>query len=137
MDFSLSNEKIASGFLRQSVNQKVAYGFGKPFVLAVDCDDDELKERYSEMWDKFITPYLRKQIKNIALESINKGIGWGFVYIDDNGDLKLISTKSETVYPKWIDGNHENIDALVRDYYNLEYTDKYHQSNSIVSSQKI
>ena len=48
---TVSNEKIASGFLRQSVNQKVAYGFGKPFIIAVDCDNDDLKDRYSNAWD--------------------------------------------------------------------------------------
>ena len=121
---NVSNQKIASGFLRQSVNQKVAYGFGKPFVLSVDCEDDKIKDRYSEVWDSFITPYFRKQIKSIAKEAINKGIGWGFVYIDENGELKLMNVKSETIYPKWIDGNHEQLDAIVRDYIDKVYTDE-------------
>ena len=120
-----SNEKIASGFLRQSVNQKVAYGFGKPFVISIDCDDDDLKKKYSEAWDIFVTPYIRKQIKNIAKEAINNGIGWAFVYIDENTtDLKLINVKSETIYPKWTDGNHESLEAVVRDYIDKVYTDE-------------
>jgi len=121
---TLINEKIASGFLRQSVNQKVAYGFGKPFVLAVDCEDDKLKDRYSQAWDNYITPFFRKQIKSIVLEAINKGKGWGFVYIDENSDLKLIKTNAETIYPKWVDGNHDKFDAIVRDYIDKIYTDE-------------
>ena len=129
---SLSNEKIASAFVRQSVNQKVAYGFGKPFVLNVDLINDdeteksqEQKDRYSKLWDDFITPYFRKQIKSIAKEAINNGIGWGFVYIDqDTEELRLINVKSETIYPKWTDGNHEKLDNIVRDYIDLNYTDE-------------
>lgn len=120
-----SNERIASGFLRQSVNQKVAYGFGKPFVIAVDCEDDRLKEKYSEAWDNYITPDFRKQIKSIAKEAINNGIGWGFIYIDsETQELRIINVKSETIYPKWTDGNHEKTEAIVRDYYDKVYTEE-------------
>jgi len=128
---SLSNEKIASAFLRQSVNQKVAYGFGKPFVLSVDLINDdeteesqEKKEKYSKLWDDFVTPYFRKQIKSIAKEAINNGIGWGFIYIDqETQELKLINVKSETIYPKWTDGNHDKLNNIVRDYIDLVYTE--------------
>ena len=88
---TVSNEKLFSGFIRQSVNQKVAYGFGKPFVLSVDKLDesvsDDLKDRYATEWDNFVTPYFRKQLKSIAREAINNGIGWGFVYIDPEDEL--------------------------------------------------
>lgn len=121
---TVSNEKLFSGFIRQSVNQKVAYGFGKPFVLSVNGEDDELKDRYTTEWNNFITPYFRKQLKSIAREAINNGIGWGFVYIDPNDELlKVDNYKSETLYPKWIDDSHKNFDALVRDYIEQEYTD--------------
>lgn len=128
---SLSNEKIASAFLRQSVNQKVAYGFGKPFVLSVDLINDdetketkEKKEKYSKLWDYFVTPYFRKQIKSVAKEAINNGIGWGFIYIDqETQELKLINVKSETIYPKWTDGNHDKLNNIVRDYIDLVYTE--------------
>lgn len=128
---TVSNEKLASGFLRQSVNQKVAYGFGKPFVLSVDIlgDNDneqlkELKDRYSKEWDNFITPYFRKQLKSIAREAINNGIGWGFVYIDPKDEkLKVDCYHSETLYPKWLDNSHKEMDNLVRDYWEQEYTE--------------
>lgn len=128
---TVSNEKLFSGFIRQSVNQKVAYGFGKPFVLSVDILGDkdneqlkDLKDRYATEWDNFITPYFRKQLKSIAREAINNGIGWGFVYIDPNDELlKVDNYKSETLYPKWIDDSHKTFDALVRDYVEQEYTD--------------
>ena len=125
---TVSNEKLFSGFIRQSVNQKVAYGFSKPFVLSVDKLDesvsDDLKDRYATEWDNFITPYFRKQLKSIAREAINNGIGWGFVYIDPKDELlKVDNYKSETLYPKWIDDSHKNFDALVRDYIEQEYTD--------------
>lgn len=126
-----SNEKIASAFLRQSVNQKVAYGFGKPFILSVTLKDDdvddeqkqEFKVKYEQAWKNFITPEFRKQIKSTAKEAINNGIGWGFVSIDENKQLKLINIKSETMYPKWTDGNHDNVEQMVRDYIDLQYTD--------------
>ena len=120
----LSNEKMPSGFIRQSVNQKVAYGFGKPFVISIDCEDDDLKDRYSEEWDKFITPDFRSELKSVATECINNGIGWAFVYIDPEDEkLKISNYRSETIYPKWIDDKHKKLDAVVRDYVVQEYTD--------------
>lgn len=129
---TVSNEKLFSGFIRQSVNQKVAYGFGKPFILSVDLLTDDkdneqlqdLKDRYANEWGKFITPEFRSELKSIATESINNGIGWGFVYIDPNDlQLKVDNYKSETIYPKWVTDKHKKVEAVVRDYIEQEYTD--------------
>lgn len=126
---TLSNVKIPAAFVRQSVNQKVSYGFGKPFILAVDVLDDTVKEdvveRYETEWRNFITPEFRKQLKSIARETVNNGIGWGFVSIDDEGNLKVVNIPSETIYPNWADNQHEKLNAVVRDYLEEVYNEQY------------
>lgn len=118
---TMSNAKIPSGFLRQSVNQKVSYGFGKPFVYSIDKIDDSVSdsviEEYEKEWRNFITPQLRKEIKSLARETINNGIGFVFPSIDaETGMLEIINLPSKTLYPKWTNNQHRKLDALVRDY---------------------
>lgn len=126
---TLSNVKIPAAFVRQSVNQKVSYGFGKPFTFAVETLDDTISnnliERYENEWHNFITPAFRKQLKSIARETISNGIGWGFVSIDEEGNLKVTNVPSETVYPYWTDNQHEKLNAIVRDYVEEIYNEQY------------
>jgi hypothetical protein len=83
---TVSNAKIPSAFLRTSVNQKINYALGKPFVInveAIDAEDkarqdDPIAEEYLKQWQGWITPYVRKTIKRIAKWAVVGGIGWGY-----------------------------------------------------------
>ena len=119
----LSNTRIPSGHLRSNVLQKINYSLGKPFLLSVEApdDNDELKQIYIDEWNKYLTPEVRSTLKRIAKEAINKGIGWAYVTIED-GELKIIDNVSNEIYPAWTDRAHKELDVIVRDYIQIEYT---------------
>lgn len=121
---SLSNVQIPSAFLRMSVQQKVNYAFGKPFLLNVEnvtMTADEQKsdanaDIYSREWQNFIDVYTRKTIKRLAKNAVNNGIGWAYVWINGDGELTFVDVDSETIYPQWADRAHLELDVIVRDY---------------------
>ena len=127
----LSNVKTKTGQYRKSLLQKLDFTMAKPFILS--CDDD----KYKEQWDEFLTDENKAAIKKAAKEAINKGIGWIYPFIDEEGNFKLNSIDSITGYPAWKDEAHTELDAFVRDYkvtqyinqnptdvYKVEYWDK-------------
>ena len=120
----LSNQKIPSGFLRASVDQKVNYAFGNPFTLAVENmeltaeqrEADTNAEVYLSEWNDLITPQFRNTVKRIVKNAVNNGIGWAYVWIGDDERLHIVDVPSETIYPKWDDRAHTSLDFIVRDY---------------------
>jgi SPP1 family phage portal protein len=118
---TLANFRIPSGFLRNSISQKINYAFGKPFIFNVT--GGESSELYLHELNKLVTPGFHMAIKRIARNAINNGIGWGYVWINQNGELQITDTASETVYPQWSDRAHTNLDAVVRDFKVSEYND--------------
>ena len=111
----LSNVKTRTAQYRKSLIQKLDFTMAKPFVLS--CDND----KYKEAWDDFLNNKARATIKRTGKEAINKGIGFTYVWIDENEELKLVDLPSETLYPAWKDEAHTELDAAVRDYKITEY----------------
>lgn len=112
---TLSNIKSKTAKYRKQVRQKTNFAMNKPFTI--NCDDDE----YKEAWDEFLDEDIREVINRTGKQAINKGIAWVYPWIDENGDLKIIDTISETMYPAWSDTAHTKLDAMVRDYIVTEY----------------
>ena len=118
---TLSNVKIPSAFVRSNVQQKVNYAVGKPFIISVDADEeDATAKQYLKEWQDFITPDVRKTIKRIVNNAVNKGIGWAFVTIIDN-KLEVQDGEPQQIYPAWSDAPHTILDAIVRDYVVVEF----------------
>ena len=136
---TLSNAQIPSAFLRNSVNQKVNYAFGKPFTINVENvtlneeqnKDDKIGEEYLKQWQDYIDIDFRKALKHLAKNAINDGIGWVYVWIEadanasgtnaSDGKLAMASVDSETIYPQWKDRAHTKLELIVRDYQVLDY----------------
>lgn len=122
---TLSNVKIPSGFLRMSVDQKVDYAFGKPFIINTRLKDDSVsedtKKEYQKSWEEFNSPKNREQIKEIAKNAVNCGIGWCYPEVSDN--FRVVSIEPDTVYPRWTDRTHSELLAIVRDYVEESYTE--------------
>ena len=127
----LSNVKTKTSQYRKSLVQKLDFTMAKPFILR--CDN----EKYKEAWEEFLTNKVKAAIKRTAKEAINKGIGFSYPWIDENGELQLVDLPSQTLYPAWKDEAHTELDAAVRDYkvvmyinqtpsdvYKVEYWDK-------------
>jgi len=121
---TLSNIKIPSAFLRNSVNQKINYAFGKPFSIAVENihmtakeqEKDKLAETYLKEWQNWITTYVRKTLKRLGKNAVTSGIGWVYVWIDEAGMLQIIDVTPPSLYPQWADRAHLSLDAIIRDF---------------------
>lgn len=118
----LSNNHLTHNFLRKLARQKISYLVAKPFSLTnVKADDAQAEEFF-----KAINPYLGdefyRKIKMVSKDSIIKGIGWFYVYYNENGDLCIKRVPPEEVIPFWSDADHTELDAVVRHYYVTEYS---------------
>ena len=114
----LSNVKTKTSQYRKSLVQKLDFTMAKPFILS--CDDD----KYKEEWDNFLNNKNRAAIKRTAKEAINKGIGFTYPWITEEGELQLVDLQSQTLYPAWKDEAHTELDAAVRDYKVTEYVNQ-------------
>lgn len=112
---TLSNAKSKTGKYRKLVNLRQNFSLDKPFIIS--CDDDN----YKEAWEEFLDEDTRDIITLIGKQAINKGICFAYPFIKEDGNLALMNTQSETIYPAWADINHKELDAIVRDYVVKEY----------------
>ena len=115
---NLSNVKSKTAQYRKSLNQKLNFALSKPFVIS--CDNDN----YKDIWENFLSDKIRKVIKRTGKNAINKGIGWIYPWINAKGELEIVDMAPETLYPAWKDSAHTELDAIVRDYTIVEYTNQ-------------
>ena len=120
---SASNVRIPSTFLRTLVEEKRDYALGKTFVMSIKKGDEEVEktDKYYEAWFKFLENKLYEFSSNLATQSVNHGIGWAYLWIDDEGNLRIEDMPGDSVYPIWKDRNHTEIDRLVYYYKKTKY----------------
>lgn len=126
------NARIKSNFLRMLVQQKQDYGFAKTFILKLSDekeDEIELKDNdYGSEWKKFLDKSLFKISYILAGQAVNHGLAWCYVWIDENGELRLKDVPADLVYAIWKNRQHTELDKLVYDY----KTEKYESMNPTV-----
>ncbi len=114
------NAKIPSNFLRMLVEQKQDYGFAKTFIIKLSTDKEQeidLKDdKYGKEWKSFCDDVLFKLARTIAGFAINHGLDWCYVWIDEDGKLKLKEVPAQYIYPEWKDRQHIELDKLVYHY---------------------
>lgn len=129
---SANNAKIKSNFLRMLVQQKQDYGFAKTFILKLSDDEEneiELKDNdYGKEWKKFLDKILFKTSYVLAGQSVNHGLSWCYVWIDEDGNLQLKDVPADLIYPIWKNRQHTELDRLVYNY----KTEKYESTNPTV-----
>lgn len=103
-----SNNKLASGFLKILIDQKINYSLGKNLSIVFDDDNLGLNDVYGFNF--------QKTLKKIAKESSKKSIGWGHVYIDKNGELQITVIPSEEIIPVYANYDDEKLVMIIRYY---------------------
>ena len=115
------NAKIASNFLRMLVEQKQDYGFAKSFIIKLSTDKEQevdLKEDgYGKEWKTFCDDVLFKMSRSLAGQAVNHGLTWCYVWIDEDGKLKLTEVPAQYIYPEWKDRRHTDLNKLVYHYF--------------------
>lgn len=118
----LANNKLRHNFMKKLTRQKIGYMLGKPFIMTeVHKDDARAKSLFKALED-YIDMNFYKFIKNVARDSIVKGIGWVQVYYNEAGALKFRRCNPEEVIPFWADADHTILDAVIRSYNVEQYT---------------
>lgn len=118
----LANNKLQHNFMKKLTRQKIGYMLGKPFTLSpVKAEDSEAKA-FFEALEEYLDMSFFKFIKNVARDSIVKGIAWVQAYYNEAGVLKFRRCAPEEVIPLWADADHTVLDAVIHPYEVEQYT---------------
>lgn len=109
VDF-LPDERLIDNQYKKMVIQKANYLCGKP--VAVKADNDKHDELLSDIFGPRFMATLNKTVKN----SLNCGIGWIYIYINDKGKLAFKTFDSRQVLPIWADDEHTELEYALRIY---------------------
>lgn len=112
-DETKANNRLAHGFMRNLVDDKVNYLLLKP--LAMTCED----ENYLKAVKQTLGKRFQKRLAQLGYEASNKGIAWLHPYINSAGEFKTMRIPSEQCIPIWTDNDHEELEAFIR-YYDVE-----------------
>jgi len=112
-DETKANNRLAHGFMRNLVDDKVNYLLLKP--LSMLCED----EKYLTAVKDTLGKRFQKRLAQLGYEASNKGIAWLHPYINSAGEFKTMRIPSEQCIPIWTDNDHEELEAFIR-YYDVE-----------------
>ena len=79
--YNLPNNRVVDNQYAKMVIQKNNYLLGKPFSFR--CGNAEVSDALGEVMDKGF----RRTLKAVGEDSLNCGVGWLFVYYNDEGGL--------------------------------------------------
>lgn len=107
---NLPNNKIVDNQYRKMVDQKVNYLLSRP--LTFECENESFAEELNEVCDK----KFHKLLKNIGKDSYNCGIGWLYVYVNEEGEIEFTRFNPVNVIPFWKDDEEDTLEFLIRVY---------------------
>lgn len=117
-DKSKANNKLAHGFIKNLIDEKIGYLLTKDYALK--CDNEE----YIESVKNTLGKYFQYKLTRLGYEASNKGISWLQVYIDENGRFGTMLIPSEQCVPLWKDNTHTELDGMIRYYTQVIYEGK-------------
>lgn len=107
---NLPNNKIVDNQYSRVVDQKNSYLLSKP--LTFYSDNKEFLSILRSILDKNFF----RTFKNIGEDSINCGISWLYVFINQSGNIDFKRFKPFEVLPFWDDDDHTKLTMLARIY---------------------
>ena len=112
---NLPNNRIIDNQYKKMVNQKVNYLLGQPFSVYT------MNDQYSLILKGFFNKQFMRLLKNVGRDSINGGIGWLFLYYDENGDFSFKRLRPYEIIAGWRDDEHTILDYAIRIYEIIAY----------------
>jgi len=101
-----SNNKLASGYFKILVDQKVAYLLSKPITFEGD-DAEDIEELLGRRFQIVL--------QQAAKSASKKSRGWVHPYVDSDGEFKLMPVPSDQVIPVYGAVDHD-IEKIIRHY---------------------
>lgn len=109
-DKQLPNNRFTDNQYGTMVDQKVNYLLSKPVTFKTK------NEQYAEALKQVFNRKFHRTLKNLGKDSYNGGIGWLYVYYDEQGNFKIKKFHPWEVLPFWKDDDHTELDFAVRVY---------------------
>ena len=107
---NLPNNRIVDNQYKKMVNQKNNYLLGQPFLVQTD------NESYAKALKQVFNKRFQRLLKSVGEDSLNCGIGWIFVYYDEQGELCFKRIRPFEIIPLWRDAEHTILDGAIRIY---------------------
>ena len=107
---NLPNNRIVDNQYKKMVDQKNNYLLGQPFTI--QCDN----EQYLKLLKKIFNKGFHRMLKSVGEDSLNCGLGWLFVYYDEQGQITFKRLKPFEIIPGWKDAEHTVLDYAIRIY---------------------
>ena len=107
---NLPNNRIVDNQYGKMVDQKTNYLLGKPFK--VQTEDEKYGPALKSVFDR----KFKRTLQNVEKSALKAGIGWVYIYYDDRGNLAFKRLNPHEILPFWKDGEHTELDCVVRVY---------------------
>lgn len=107
---NLPNNRLMDNQYAKMVDQKTNYLLGQPLTFDTDSDN------YEKALKKIFNRKFHRTLQNIGEDSLNGGIGWLYVFYDENGEFSFKRFEPYECLPFWKDAEHTILDCLVRVY---------------------
>ena len=120
---NIPNNRVVDNQYAKMVNQKNNYLLGKPFSFR--CGN----EKYSNALCGVMGKEFKRVLKSVGEDSLNCGIGWIFVYYNDNGELRFKRLNPFEIIPEWADEQHTELDCAIRVYEVTEFSKRFGRLN--------
>lgn len=105
-----SNQKLAHGFAKKLVDQKIGYLLAKEPTFGTE--NVAYRKLITETFDRG----LLKKIKNVGKEAVNKGIAYLHPFFNESGELSFKKFPSEQIIVNWADNEHMEALSFTRVY---------------------
>jgi SPP1 family phage portal protein len=117
-DKTKSNNKLAHGFAKNLIDDKVGYLLTREYSLK--CDNTEYVEKVKDNLGR----YFQYTLSNLGTDASKKGVAWLQVYIDEFGKFRTLIVPSEQCIPIWKDNNRTELEAMIKYYNHIVYEGK-------------
>ncbi|MCC8014916.1 MAG: phage portal protein [Eubacterium sp.] len=107
---NLPNNRLVDNQFCRLVDQKAGYFLGRPFTIT--CENKELLKDLNRLFGGFFLMTLRLILEDCYLG----GIGWLYIFYDEEGNLSFRRFKPCEILPFWKDEEHRDLELAVRIY---------------------
>ncbi len=123
---NLPNNKLVDNQYFKMVTQKVNYLVGKPFLIRSE----------NKVYNAFMSDILNRKfamtLNNIAIDSLNGGVGWLYIFYNEFGQLSFERFAPYEVKAVWKDKGHTVLDYVIRVYTSNVYKNGVEEEVEVV-----
>lgn len=112
VDQEATNNKLASGWHKLLVDQKVAYLVGEPVALNYKEEDPAIVDSINDILGESFNDVLPELAKNAS----NKGREWLHVYVDKNGEFDYLIVPAQEGIPIYDNTKRKDLIGFIRCY---------------------